>query len=250
MRSSPHRRFDPSQRPTWAPTPGQQRPRLTPPASAPRESGPAPRRDQHGSKGPKGPPLKPIAAVVVVLAVLYGAVTVLGGSGGAPVKQGTSAQSAERLNAAQANAPAKPASWSRQIDSTFYYARQQVTVRTVKVSGLDGKTARVSYQLTVVPKGTSRWVRQKSTYQLLSPDRRASPRRVKVTRTGGLHRVTVTFRWPSKSLVRPGAGLRLNIPTVADVDAAEAGSVIAVRIALEVPESHEGVEVRSSDGGL
>jgi len=170
---------------------------------------------------------------LVVILLLVGAV--LANSGGSD-----NAPAPKKITDKPVKPKPRPSQWSRDYDVQFAFANnprgQALTISTVSVAGLNGKTA----SLTVKTKAgcdnryleRRRWELRANNPQLV----RASP--VKLSRTGvfgATCNYQATFSWLKALLIMPRrTELWVQIP------AKPASNMVALRIA--VPPSHRGIE--------
>jgi hypothetical protein len=139
------------------------------------------------------------------------------------------------------------ATWQQSYLTTLNYGGQVVTVRTVDVRNLDRTTANIAYTVSIVPKGPTKWIQQRANWKVGRAARKADATRITVRKVDRAVVAIVRFQFPTDQLEQ-GSYLQMTIPQFNARN--KQTRFWPVRLGLEIPLSHRGVEERTGVGGF
>jgi len=180
-----------------------------------------------------------IAAAVLIIGVAYIALKVMasGNDDPAPVKQAPAQTQRD-------DSPGPPSSWEQRFDATLRYGGHIVVLQRLRVDQLTRKSPQVRLSMAVTPRAglPDSWIKDKRRYSLAVPNHYVNASRISMARHGNRRDVKVDFRWPKAYMTR-GSRMMLQLPS-------RGGAPEVINVAVELPESGQGVEERTGAGRL
>jgi hypothetical protein len=139
------------------------------------------------------------------------------------------------------------ATWQQSYLTTLNYGGQVVNVRTVDVRNLDRTTANIAYTISIVPKGPTKWIQERSNWKVGRASRKVNANRITVRKVDRSIVAIVRFQFPTDQLEQ-GSYLQMTIPQFNARN--KQTRFWPVRLGLEIPLSHRGIEERTGVGGF
>lgn len=139
--------------------------------------------------------------------------------------------------------------WSQSYLTTFNYADQRVTTRSVTVRNLDRTTASLAYIVSINSSRGAKWIQNKKTWKIGRNNKTKNAERVSVRTVNAETVATVRFQFATEDLEK-GSFMQIDIPQLSKKKSGKVLRTYPVKVGIEIPPSHRGIEERDGTGGL